>query len=177
MLPCSCSVSFPYTVCSPPVYMNNFLRARKMWLTKTPYPHTLPDLCALPQGFLLLSLSVYCQWKSNGLLLLSAGWPASPQGRKHRLIWKISRLWTRQSQAPTLSVVHLNQQLAWQEILIPHIFCQTLKSQIPQRERSALLSWWQAAYIYLILSNPTLLAKSKKTDAMFLEGNPPQNNL
>lgn len=118
-----------------------------MWLTKTPYPHTLPDLYSTATRFLavvtLCLLSVKEQW----IALAFCWWPASPQGRKHRLIWKISRLWTRQSQAPTLSVVHLNQQLAWQGILILHIFCQTLKSRIPQRQRSALLSWWQAAYI------------------------------
>lgn len=119
----------------------------KIWLTEPPYPHTLPDLYSTVTRFLAAVTICLLSVKEQRIALAFCWWPSIPQGRKHRLIWKISRLRTRQSQAPTLSVARLDQQLAQQGILIPHIFCQALKSQIPRRQRSALLSWWQAAYI------------------------------
>lgn len=143
----TCSLSFPYTVPPSLAYRNNFLfKNRKPTGTKPPCPHALPDLYSTVTRLLAAVTICLLAAKEQRIALPFCWWPSIPRGRKHRLIWKISRLRTRQSQAPTLSAARLDQQLAWQGILIPHIFCQALKSRIPRRQRSALLSRWQAAH-------------------------------
>lgn len=147
---------------------------RKMRDTKTPQSHTLWDLYSTATRFLAAVTICLLPEKEQGIALAFCWWPSIPQGRQQRLIWKISRLRTWQSQAPTLSAARLDQRFAWQGILIPHIFHQALKKWNSTEAKICTLVMVTSS-IYFLLSNSTLLHRLKVKVAIFLKG--PQRSL